>query len=82
MNRVPCTAGNSFPLPTKQPALQRPGVSYLQDLLIRAMDTLLACQDRARERHQLGELDDRLLRDVGIDRATADREALKPFWRN
>jgi uncharacterized protein YjiS (DUF1127 family) len=26
-------------------------------------------------------LDDRLLRDVGLSRAEAEREAHKPFWR-
>jgi uncharacterized protein YjiS (DUF1127 family) len=28
----------------------------------------------------LGALDDRMLRDIGIDRATAHREAGRPFW--
>ncbi|MBM3646250.1 MAG: DUF1127 domain-containing protein [Alphaproteobacteria bacterium] len=34
----------------------------------------------ARSRRQLAELDDRLLRDIGLDRATARREADKGFW--
>ena len=81
MNRVPCTAGNSFPLTATQPALERPSAGFLKDLLIRAMDVLLAWQDRASERRRLAELDDRMLHDVGIDRATADAETFKPFWR-
>lgn len=81
MNRVPCTAGSSFPLPATQPALGRAGASFLKDLLIRAMDALLVWQDRASERRRLAELDDRMLHDVGIDRATADAETFKPFWR-
>lgn len=36
---------------------------------------------RARERHQLMELDDRLLKDIGITRSDAYREWRKPFWR-
>jgi len=32
-------------------------------------------------RRQLRELDDALLRDIGLDRITAEREAKKPFWR-
>ncbi len=36
---------------------------------------------RARQRRHLVELDDRLLRDIGIDRAAAMQEADKPFWR-
>lgn len=33
-----------------------------------------------RERLDLAALDDRLLRDIGIDRTTALREAERPFW--
>jgi uncharacterized protein YjiS (DUF1127 family) len=36
--------------------------------------------DRARQRHKLGELDDRLLRDIGIARSQAREESSKPFW--
>lgn len=35
---------------------------------------------RRRERLALAELDDRLLRDIGIDRLTAQFEADRPFW--
>ena len=33
-----------------------------------------------RQRHSLAELDDHLLNDIGIDRATALREAARPEW--
>ena len=33
-----------------------------------------------KSRRQLAELDDRLLRDIGIDRGTARYEANKGFW--
>lgn len=36
---------------------------------------------RARERRRLRELEDHLLRDLGLTRADALREAAKPFWR-
>ena len=35
---------------------------------------------RRRERLALAELDDRLLRDIGVDRLTALQEAGRPFW--
>jgi uncharacterized protein YjiS (DUF1127 family) len=38
-------------------------------------------RERTRQRRQLLELPPRLLRDIGIDRADALREARKPFWR-
>lgn len=43
---------------------------------------LLACwADRRRQRSALAELDDRLLRDIGIAPRLAVDEASKPFWR-
>lgn len=35
---------------------------------------------RRRDRRALIELDDRLLRDIGLDRLAARREAERPFW--
>jgi uncharacterized protein YjiS (DUF1127 family) len=37
--------------------------------------------DRWRQRQALLDLDDRLLRDIGITREQAKREARKPFWK-
>lgn len=34
----------------------------------------------ARERRQLAQMDERRLRDLGIDPAEAAREAARPFW--
>jgi uncharacterized protein YjiS (DUF1127 family) len=49
--------------------------------LIKIGEALLAWQDRARERRALMELSDHMLRDIGISRAEAHREAARPFWR-
>lgn len=46
-----------------------------------AAETLTKWQDRTNGRHALLKLDDRMLRDIGISRADAAREADKPFWR-
>ncbi len=43
--------------------------------------TLEMWQDRANQRHRLLEMDDRMLRDVGLSRADAEREGRKPFWK-
>ncbi len=48
---------------------------------VRILDTLGAWQDRAAARRALARLDDRMLSDIGVDRATADAEVDKPFWR-
>ena len=37
--------------------------------------------DRARQRRQLCELSDHMLRDIGLTRADAWAEYAKPFWR-
>jgi uncharacterized protein YjiS (DUF1127 family) len=36
--------------------------------------------ERSRQRRALAELDERLLRDIGVTSAQARREAAKPFW--
>lgn len=46
----------------------------------RTVVTLLRWQELAHERHALMELDDRLLKDLGLSRADAVREASRPFW--
>ena len=37
-------------------------------------------QARAEQRYRLADIEGRLLDDVGMTRADADREAAKPFW--
>ena len=46
-----------------------------------ALLTLEAWADRRRQRQVLSELDDYMLRDIGITRTAAEHEARKPFWR-
>lgn len=50
-------------------------------LLARIVDSLLAWQERYRSRILLGRMDDRMLRDMGINRSDVDYETTKPFWR-
>jgi uncharacterized protein YjiS (DUF1127 family) len=48
----------------------------------RVLDTLSLWQRRARQRRELAQLDDHMLRDIGITRADALAEAGKVFWRS
>ena len=58
-------------------------VSYAKSLrsgLHHVLAALLAWGERRRQRLWLQELDDWMLRDIGVTRADADGEARKPFW--
>ena len=60
------------------PILQRSSGNPLKRLYA----TIVAWQQRYELRQHLLALDDRLLDDMGIDRARASKEAAKPFWRD
>jgi uncharacterized protein YjiS (DUF1127 family) len=47
-----------------------------------AVALLLHWHERARQRRALLSLDDRMLKDIGVSRAEAEREACRPFWRD
>jgi uncharacterized protein YjiS (DUF1127 family) len=49
--------------------------------LHRLLDLIFLSHERVRERRQLASLDGRMLADIGVDTATAQNEADKPFWR-
>jgi uncharacterized protein YjiS (DUF1127 family) len=49
-------------------------------ILHRCGAVLLTWMDRARQRRALGELDARLLADIGVTQTAAERERAKPFW--
>jgi uncharacterized protein YjiS (DUF1127 family) len=50
-------------------------------LVTRLFDQAFTWLDRVRQRRHLGELDDRLLRDIGLSRAEVEHEVSRPFWR-
>ena len=45
-------------------------------------DTVLDWQERARQRHMLAALDERMLRDMGLSRADVSTETEKAFWHS
>jgi uncharacterized protein YjiS (DUF1127 family) len=48
---------------------------------ISIFDTLADWIERRRQRHELATLPDHMLKDIGINRMDALREAYKPFWQ-
>lgn len=73
--RAPLMGAQIAPVETAPPRF------LTKDFLIRLVDWIGTWQDRAAERRRLLALDDRMLVDIGIDRATAIAEGQKPFWR-
>lgn len=57
-------------------------LEFLIDRATRLFTVLLAWNERARQRHDLSQLDDRLLKDIGVSRVAAAHEAAKPPWEN
>ena len=58
------------------------GRKHGKPFLIRVFDALGEWQDRSAARRRLAAFDNRMLRDIGIDRATAAAESAKPFWQS
>ena len=50
-------------------------------LLSNLLSRFLGWRERARSRHLLLQLDDRMLRDVGLSRSDVDHECAKHFWQ-
>lgn len=50
-------------------------------LFFAALQTVEVWYERSRQRRRLAQLDDHLLRDIGIDRLAAMEEVTKPFWQ-
>lgn len=84
MNKAHCTSPDSFAHASFQAGA--PGASggffhRLVGLPLAALETLLVWQERVSERQRLRRMDDHMLKDMGISRADAEREAAVPFWR-
>ncbi len=57
-----------------------PRLPLIAALAVRFAATVTQWERRRRSRINLGRLDDHLLRDVGLTRHEADREARRHFW--
>ena len=57
-------------------------VTGLGGLVARAVGLVLLWQERARGRKELQHLDNHMLKDIGLNRIDALREAEKPFWKS
>jgi uncharacterized protein YjiS (DUF1127 family) len=55
-------------------------LALLAGMVAVGIEAVMTRTELHRSRRQLAELDDRLLRDIGVDRAKARYEAEKGFW--
>jgi uncharacterized protein YjiS (DUF1127 family) len=55
-------------------------VALLAGSVVVGVEALMTRAELSRSRRQLADLDDRLLRDIGLDRGKAQYEANKGFW--
>jgi len=53
----------------------------ISDGVLALLDAVLTWSDRRRQRRELLELDEHLLKDIGVTRVDAEWEGRKPFWR-
>lgn len=52
----------------------------IRRVVIKGLASLAIWQERAEQRHALGELNEHMLKDIGVSSADAYRESRKPFW--
>ena len=71
------TSDHAIALPGR-PGRRRAGT---RSWLLRLFDGLLAWHTRHQQRQHLRQLDDRMLKDIGLSRADVGWECAKPFWR-
>lgn len=76
MDGTTCRIGS--PIPAVALPVRRRAVS---NALTAAVESMLAWHERTKSRRALLGLDDRMLKDIGIDRATAHIEGIQPFWK-
>lgn len=59
-----------------------PSLPSPAEVLVRLADVVATWERRAQERRALAEMSTHMLKDLGISRLDARREAGKPFWRD
>ena len=81
MNKAHCTSPDTFLQANLSAGPSGGFIQRLAHLPLVALETLLVWQERVSERRRLREMDDHMLKDMGLSRADAEREGTVPFWR-
>lgn len=67
------TAGSTVSTPVR-------ALAKVRRFAVKCMQIIVVWQDRAEQRHALAELNERMLKDIGVSNVDAYKEARKPFW--
>jgi uncharacterized protein YjiS (DUF1127 family) len=78
LSAASATVGRGRDGHTRSPSWHHGGLMRLGGAAVRAVWFWI---ERSRQRRALAELDDRLLRDIGLTRDEARREFASPFWK-
>lgn len=57
-------------------------VDRVENFFVAITDTISTWSMRARNRKMLAQMDDRLLKDIGLTRSDVEAEISKHFWQN
>jgi uncharacterized protein YjiS (DUF1127 family) len=49
-------------------------------VVVKCLQSIVIWQERAEQRHALSELNERMLKDIGVSHSDAYKEMRKPFW--
>ena len=69
------------PETSQEHSASRPVTAVLAEQFFKALDLLYVWHERAQDRRLLLELDDHMLRDIGLTSADVDHEVSKKFWQ-
>jgi len=72
----------SNPTLTSNPVNDAPSQGGIGAIMSGLFDTLYRWQAQARERRILAEMDQHMLKDIGLTRADVAMEIDKPFWQD
>lgn len=84
MSFLKCIDTISDPPDAPRPVAQAAKLMASRDiggLIVATVERIETWHDRRAQRRCLAKLDDRLLKDIGLNRCDAEAERRKPFWR-
>lgn len=67
--------------PNTRSTIGHPDTRWMPEFILSGLKSARQSMERFRQRRALGQLDDRMLRDIGLTRLDVEQEITKPFWQ-